>query len=42
MKKVLGKLEAASLLVKPKKYEFSKDSIEYLGYIVTTAGIAIS
>ena len=42
VKKVLRKLEAASLLVKPEKCEFSKDSIEYLGYIITTSGIAMS
>jgi hypothetical protein len=39
VKKVLGALQEAGLLVKPEKCEFHKDSVEFLGFILTLEGI---
>ncbi len=39
---ILTYLSQARLLLKPEKYEFYKESVEFLGFIVSTTGIRIS
>ena len=39
VKKVLDTLQAKDLKLKPKKCEFYKIEVEFLGYIVTTQGL---
>ena len=41
VKKVLDMLQAKDLKLKPKKCEFYKTKVEFLGYIVTTQGLKI-
>ena len=41
MKQVLEKLRKFSLYANLKKYKFEIDSIEFLGFIVSTEGIKI-
>ena len=42
VKKVLEVLASRSLRLKASKYEFHKEEIEYLGYIVGREGIKMS
>ncbi len=39
---ILTCLLQARLLLKPEKYEFHKESVEFLGFMVSTTGIRIS
>jgi hypothetical protein len=41
IKKVLDKLKRARLLLKPEKYEFHKEELTFLGYIIGREGIRI-
>jgi RNase H-like domain found in reverse transcriptase/Reverse transcriptase (RNA-dependent DNA polymerase)/Integrase zinc binding domain/Chromo (CHRromatin Organisation MOdifier) domain len=42
VRKVLGKLQYANLLLKPEKCEFHKTELEFLGYIIGQNGIRMS
>jgi len=39
---ILTCLSQARLLLKPEKYEFHKESVEFLGFVVSTTGIRMS
>ena len=39
---VLERLSQAGLLLNPEKCEFHKESVEFLGFVVSTIGIQIS
>ena len=42
IRQVLERLSGAELYANPKKCEFNKDSVEYLGYIISENGVQIN
>ena len=42
IRRVLEKLRRAGILLKPEKYEFHKEELEFLGFIVGRRGIRMS
>ena len=42
IKRVLEKLKGARILLKPKKYKFYKEELEFLGFIISRRGIQIN
>ena len=42
IRRVLEKLKGARILLKPEKYEFYKEELEFLGFIVGRKGIQIN
>jgi len=42
VKEVLKRLRKAGLYVKAEKCEFHSDSVEYLGYVLSSAGLTMS
>jgi hypothetical protein len=41
VRKVLSKLQKVRLLLKPEKYEFHKEEVPFLGYIIGRNGLRI-
>jgi len=42
VKEVLKQLQKVGLYAKAEKYEFHSDSVEYLGYVLSPAGLTMS